>query len=382
MKTKVLGRDEMQRKIAVVVGTRPGIVKFGPVIRELDARGADFFVIHTGQHYSENMDRQFFIDLKLREPSYHNPVVREFKTHGGQTAEMIKGVEQALIQERPRVVIVGGDANTNLAGALAARKLAQMTLVHMEAGLRSHDWLMPEEHNRVMIDHISDVLLAPTEAAVQNLKEDNVQGRVVVTGNTIVDAVLMNIEVARPRFAQFAERGIKPKEYFLLTAHREENVDSEATLRRLLNAVDKVAEKWKLPIVFPLHPRTRVRLETFGLWSGISEHKLVSIVDPLSYLDFLAALSNAKLVLTDSGGIQEEACILGVPCVTLRENTERPETVAVGANIIAGTAAETVLPAIETALNRAEQGWKHPFGDGQASRRIVDILLEEVSRND
>jgi UDP-N-acetylglucosamine 2-epimerase (non-hydrolysing) len=377
---KVLTKEQLQQKIAVVVGTRPGIIKFSPVIKELTRRKADFFIIHTGQHYSFNMDRTFFEALELPMARYTNEKVRKCKSHGAQTAEMIRGVEEALLEEKPAVVIVGGDANTNLAGALAARKLG-ITLAHMEAGLRSDDWSMPEEHNRVMIDHISDILFAPTEETKENLVQDNVRGKIFITGNTIVEAVRDNVKIAAQKSDILAELSVHPREYFLLTFHREENVDNKRRLENFLHCIYALDASYSYQIIFPIHPRTQIRLKHFELYDQLQEIASLQFVEALGYFDFLKLLSNARLVLTDSGGIQEESCILKVPCVTLRENTERPETVEVGANIVASTAADKVLEAVGYFLREGEEkNWKQPFGD-KAAQKIADVLVGEIKKS-
>lgn len=371
---KILSKSELKNEVALVVGTRPGIIKFSPVIRALMERGASFFIIHTGQHYSYNMDRQFFSDLNLPEPRYRNHKVRKEALHGAQTAEMIKGIEAALMDSKPRVVIVGGDANTNLAGALAARKLG-LTLVHMEAGLRSHDWRMPEEHNRVMIDHISDVLLAPTELAKKNLIEDNVKGEIFVVGNSIVDTVYQNIKIAESKSDLMGRLKIENNGYFLLTIHREESVDDRSILRKLVRNIKHVIEQYDVEFIFPIHPRTKKRLKQYKLWEGFNGFNKIRIIDAIGYLDFLMLLTNAEIVLTDSGGIQEEACILRVPCITLRENTERPETVEAGANRIVGYDLKLTLEGVKH-YDNISRDWENPFGDGRSGERIVKILEE------
>jgi UDP-N-acetylglucosamine 2-epimerase (non-hydrolysing) len=377
MKTKVLEEKDLTGSIAVVVGTRPGIVKFSPVIRELSKKDCEFFIIHTGQHYSYNMDRVFFDSLELPDPLFTNDHVRNFATHGGQTAEMIKGVEYACINARPSVVIVGGDANTNIAAALAARKLVSIKVIHMEAGLRSHDWKMPEEHNRVMIDHISDVLLAPTLLAKRNLEHEGVQGKIFYTGNTIVDAVRQNIQIAKRKSNILSKIGNLP--YSLVTFHREENVDHLEKLSSIVSAIEDIKKKHGLNVVFSCHPRTDQRLRQFGLMKLLAAIRTLKIIEPVNYLDFLVLMANAKIILTDSGGIQEESCILKVPCVTLRENTERPETLEVGSNIIVGTNPEDIHNGIARSLS-SETDWQNPFGDGMASKRIADILIEYAKK--
>jgi UDP-N-acetylglucosamine 2-epimerase (non-hydrolysing) len=383
MKTKAIESAScLTCRIAVLVGTRPGIVKFSPVIRELASRHADFFIIHAGQHYSDNMDGNFFEDLELPKPAYHNPRVKAFYSHSGQTAEMMKGVEEALLVERPALVIVGGDANTNLAGALATRKLIYIKLAHMEAGLRSNDWLMPEEHNRVMIDHISDILFPPTEQAKKNLIEENCKGIIHLVGNSIVDSVLQNIDLARGESKILEKHGLPHGKYFLLTTHREENVDNLQRLTNIVATIEAITDKYGTLIVFPVHPRTRKRLADLGLEASLTSISGLICIPPVGYLDFLSLLANCRLVLTDSGGIQEESCILGVPCVTLRDNTERPETLAVGCNIIAGTDPSRVLSAVDKMLLLASHDWANPFGDGKSSVRIVDVLMKEAGQSE
>ena len=373
---KVLRKDELNDRIGVVVGTRPGIIKLSPVIRELQRQNADFFVVHTGQHYSHNMDQTFFDDLGLAQPKYKLEEVQHCVLHGEQTGEMLRGCEKAFMAERPKVVVVGGDANTNLAGAMAARKL-QIAVAHVEAGLRSHDWRMPEEHNRVMIDHISDHLFAPTERARQNLIEDSVRGNILLTGNPIVDAVLHNKQIATDRSRVLADLGLEPGGYFLLTVHREETVDVQQVFTSLLEGVAQIAQRHSIPILFPMHPRTRNRIADFGLTDKLKALHTVRVIEPVGYLDFLSLLSNTRLVITDSGGIQEESCILRVPCVTVRESTERPETVDVGANVTVGTDPTRLAQGAETMLNR-EPKWDNPFGDGTTAKQIVDYLMNAL----
>lgn len=368
---KVLTEAEMRNRVGLFVGTRPGIIKFSPLMRELESRGRDFFVIHTGQHYSYEMDQIFFDELELPEPKYRFLNVVNSRFHGGQTARMLSAAERALLRERPKIVLVCGDANTNLAGALAARKL-HIAVGHVESGLRSDDWRMPEEHNRVMIDHISEYLFAPTEEARRNLELDNVKGKVFVTGNTIVDAVRQNLGIAERKSSTMTDLGLEPNKYFLLTLHREESVDYRENLVDILNGVREVAEKHGRDIVFPAHPRTVRRIRHFGLDLEVNDMRRLRVVEPLGYLDFLMLLGKSRLVLTDSGGIQEEACILGVPCVTLRRSTERPETVDVGANRVSGTDPAAILASTDSMLE-VERRWPNPFGE-QPSKEIIDVV--------
>ncbi len=370
-KLKVLRESELRDTVALFVGTRPGIIKFSPLMRELQRRGREFFIIHTGQHFSYDMDKIFFDELELPEPKYKFLDVSKSRSHAGQTAKMLAHSEKALIKERPKIVLVCGDANTNLAGALAARKI-HIKVGHVESGLRSDDWRMPEEHNRVMIDHISELLFAPTQETKRNLIEDKVKGKIFVTGNTIVDAVKQNVEIAKQKSDILNKLGLTPRKYLLLTLHREESVDFKENLESILKGVRKVSEKYDYPIVFPSHPRTVKTLKYFKLDSMISGIKNLKMVDPLGYLDFIMLMGNSKLVMSDSGGIQEESCILKVPCVTLRQNTERPETVEVGSNYIAGIKPSSILSGVNKMVD-IKRSWGNPFGTNP-SRKIIDIV--------
>jgi len=366
--------DSVSEKTCIVVGTRPGIIKMSPLIDELDRRDVESFTIHAGQHYSYELDGKMFEDLGLDKPKYRLGDVQEKEFHGEQTAAMLEGIERALLEEKPENVLVCGDANFNLAGALAARKL-RLTLGHVEAGLRSDDWRMPEEHNRVMIDHISDHLFCPTPQTKQNAVEDNVKGEIYITGNTIVDAVERNVPLAQAQSEIHSELDIHPDEYIVFTAHREENVDDPAVLGDLITVIEDTIHEFDTPVVYPIHPRTEKRLEQFDLKEKIETIEGLRLIDPVGYLDFLQLLSNARLVLTDSGGIQEESCIIGVPCVTLRENTERPETVEIDANTVAGTEPDEVIEkALE--MDSREPNWDNPFGDGTTAVKIIDAILD------
>ena len=357
-------------KISIILGTRPEIIKMSPVIRECEKRGLDYFILHTGQHYSYEMDRIFFEELELPQPKYNLDVGSG--THAEQTGKIMIGVEKILMKERPDVVLVQGDTNTVLAGALAATKL-HIKIGHVEAGLRSYDRRMPEEINRVLTDHISDYLFAPTEKAKQNLLREGIdENKIFVTGNTIVDAVYQNLEIAKRKVNVLKDLGLKPKEYVLVTAHRQENVDVKERLKGILKGLELIHNEFDMPVVFPIHPRTQRRIKEFGLsLNG------VKVISPLGFLEFLQLEANARLILTDSGGVQEETCILGVPCVTLRDNTERPETLEVGSNVLVGTKPERILEGVKIMLNR-ENNWRNPFGDGRAGERIIRILQEVI----
>jgi UDP-N-acetylglucosamine 2-epimerase (non-hydrolysing) len=353
-------------KTAVVLGTRPEIIKMAPVINELKRRAVDFFILHTGQHYSYNLDRVFFEQLRLPEPRYN--LEAGSGTHAAETARMLVGIEGVLVKEKPDVVLVEGDTNSVLAGALAAAKMG-IRVGHIEAGLRSYDRRMPEEINRILADHISDFLFAPTPGARDILLGEGIdKDKISVTGNTVVDAVRENLALAQARGDVLADLKIKPKEYFLVTLHRQENVDDDARFTSILRGLEALSTELKMNILYPVHPRARKKLTAMGLSPRLT------LIEPVDYLAFLVLESHARLILTDSGGVQEEACILGVPCVTLRDNTERPETVAVGANVLAGAAPEKILNSARQML-RVTRRWDNPFGDGRAAGRIVDAVL-------
>ncbi|MFC1846256.1 non-hydrolyzing UDP-N-acetylglucosamine 2-epimerase [Chloroflexota bacterium] len=373
---KILLAEDLQNSICIVVGTRPGIIMFSPIIRELEYQGMDYFVLHTGQHYSYNMDRQFFEDLALKEPDYILGTVQYCKFHGEQTAEMLKGCESVLLEKKPKIVLVGGDANTNLAGALAARKLG-VKVGHIEAGERSGDWRMPEEHNRVMIDHISEYLFTTNEKGKDNLVKDNVQGRIYVTGNPIVDAAKQNHEIARNKSTILKEFKLEQDSYYILTLHREENVDSVKNLKDALEGMKLVYQKHKTRIVFLAHPRTINRIKYFGLEKYAGNIEGLDIKEAVGYLDFLNLLANARITLTDSGGVQQESCIFKVPCVTLRESTEWTETIDLNVNILCGTDPGKIVGGVEKML-QVERSWSSPFGDGKSAAKILDVIKREV----
>ena len=352
--------------IAIILGTRPEIIKMAPIIRECERRKQDFFVLHTGQHYSHQMDSIFFEQLELPAAMYNLDVGSG--SHAEQTGEIMANVEKVLMREKPNVVLVQGDTNTVLAGALAATKL-HIRVGHVEAGLRSYDRTMPEEINRVVADHISDYLFAPTVNSQENLRREGIaEEKIHVTGNTIVDSVYQNLEIAKKKANVLADLGLKSKEYFLVTAHRQGNVDSRDRLGEIIRGLELVRQEFELPVVFPMHPRTRKMIEEFGF-----DLDGMKVIEPLGFLEFLQLEANARLALTDSGGVQEETCILGVPCVTLRENTERPETVDVGANILSGANSARILNGARQMTKKSHK-WTNPFGNGSAGKQIINGL--------
>lgn len=354
-------------KIAIILGTRPEIIKMSPIIRQCEKQGIDYYILHTGQHYSYEMDKIFFEELELPQPKYNLDIGSG--KHGEQTGKMLAGIEEIFIKERPDVVLVQGDTNTVLAGALAASKL-HIKIGHVEAGLRSFDRTMPEEINRIVADHISDYLFAPTENSRQYLLSEGIpEEKVFVTGNTVVDAAYQNLVISKDRADILEELSLKEKEYFIATTHRAENVDNRERLGKILEGFSQIYKEFNLPVVFPAHPRTVKMIGEFGF--KVPEG--TRLVEPLGYLEFLQLESGAKLILTDSGGVQEEACILGVPCVTLRENTERPETVNVGANLIAGTS-QNIIDCTRKMI-AADYGWENPYGYGNTAELIIQSTI-------
>ena len=354
-------------KPAIVVGTRPEIIKMAPLVRACRARGLPYLLLHTGQHYSFEMDGVFFSELGLPAPDVNLEVGSGTQIY--QVSSAMSGLEPILAEHRPDVVLVEGDTNSVLAAALAANK-AGIRVGHVEAGLRSYDRGMPEEVNRVLTDHLADFLFAPTPGARDILLGEGLPAaRVHVTGNTVVDELLL--QRGRARRPGLLERfGVEPGRFALATLHRAENVDDPARLRGALGGLAGVSEALGLPVLAALHPRTQARIAELepGLTRGLR------VLPPLGYLDFLGLHAEAGLMLTDSGGLQEEACCLRVPCVTLRDNTERPESVEVGANRLAGADPARIVEAARAMSARARD-WPNPFGDGRAGERIVDVLL-------
>jgi UDP-N-acetylglucosamine 2-epimerase (non-hydrolysing) len=353
--------------IAIILGTRPEIIKMSPVIREFEQMNLDYFILHTGQHYSYEMDRVFFEQLELPEAKYNLDVGSG--SHGEQTGKILSGIEKVLMKDRPGAVLVQGDTNTVLAGALAASKL-HIRVGHVEAGLRSYDRKMPEETNRVLADHCSDYLFAPTTGARNILLGEGIpEDMIYVTGNTIVDAIRHNLKLAQQRISVMEELDLEPGQYFLATAHRQENVDDPERLGGILRGFEGVTGEFGMPVIYPVHPRTRKMIKEFG----ISTNDNVTLIDPVDFMSFLQLESSAVVVLTDSGGVQEESCILGVPCVTLRDNTERPETVEVGANVLAGTKPERIVECARK-MSERKRTWENPFGDGLAGEKIRLVM--------
>lgn len=363
----------MAMNIAIILGTRPEIIKMDSVVKECQKQRIRFFIVHTNQHYTKEMDAIIFENLGLPKPAYNLGVGSGI--HGLQTGKMLGAIENALLKEKPTYVLVHGDTNTTLAGALAARKL-NIPVGHVEAGLRSFDHTMPEEVNRVLVDHMSDFLFAPTQSAKANLLKEGIPSKkIFVTGNTVVDAFKNYRARVDGNERVFHTHSVRPREYILATVHRPSNVDDKKAFLNILTAFGRIHAQTKFPIVYPLHPRSKKMMEQFRIPCPAG----VRLTAPLGFFDFMTLQKYARLILTDSGGIQEEACVAGVPCVTLRFNTERPESLAVRANILAGNNRKTIVESAMKMLRR-KRTWENPFGDGKAAKRIVHILMRDYEK--
>ncbi|MDQ7827042.1 MAG: UDP-N-acetylglucosamine 2-epimerase (non-hydrolyzing) [Candidatus Eremiobacteraeota bacterium] len=352
-------------KIVSIVGARPQFVKVAAVSRALQGHFQDILV-HTGQHYDHGMSAIFFEELGIAAPQYHLGIGSG--THGSQTGQMLAAIEEVLLKENPGAVIVYGDTNSTLAGALAAVKL-HIPLAHVEAGLRSFNKKMPEEVNRRLTDHASDLLFCPTVTAVENLAHEGIEKGVHLTGDVMYDALLYHSRPGRERSAILKTLSLAPKAYLLATIHRAENTDDPGRLGALIEALAKAGER----LVLPLHPRTRETLKGTPRAKRLEEAPHITVTEPLGYLDMLALERHARLILTDSGGVQKEAYLFGVPCITLRDETEWVETVASGANVLTGADTEKILAALGT--HRAGAGAFPPvYGDGRASEKIAALM--------
>jgi UDP-GlcNAc3NAcA epimerase len=348
-----------------VIGNRPQFVKAAAVSRRLRER-CDELIVHTGQHYDDELSRVFFEELGVPAPD------RELNAGGGtntaQTARILAGLEPVLRELDPSLVLVYGDTNSTLAGALGASQ-AGIPAGHVEAGMRSFDRSMPEELNRLLTDHASDLLLCSTETAVRNLERENAAGETHLVGDVMADVSLAFRDIAAERSRILDDLGVEPGSYLVVTAHRAGNVDGRERLERLVDLVAALPG----PVIFPIHPRTRARLEE----AGLAERLGVNVVPPLGYLDFLELARNARAVLTDSGGVQKEAYLLGVPCVTLRDTTEWVETVEAGWNVLVDLDTDAALAALERdpPADRPEL-----YGGGRAAERVCDILAAYTQR--
>jgi UDP-N-acetylglucosamine 2-epimerase (non-hydrolysing) len=362
-------------KVLNIVGARPNFMKIAPIIKEMKRREHEFspLLVHTGQHYDQAMSDAFFSDLGLPEPDVYLGVGSG--SHAAQTARVMIEFEPVVLREKPDWIIVVGDVNSTIACALVCAKLG-VKVAHVEAGLRSRDRRMPEEINRVLTDQISDLLLTPSLDADKNLLQEGIaHEKIKFVGNVMIDSLFENLK--RAETSQIRETlNLANKDYAVLTLHRPSNVDEKETFANLLAAFEKISER--LPIVFPAHPRTLGKIDEFGFAKRIERNKNLLLTEPLGYLDFLRLYTGALLVLTDSGGLQEETTALKIPCLTLRENTERPVTVQLGTNHLVGTKTETIINAAREILNHqgdVKNAEIPQFWDGRTAARICDALL-------
>ncbi|HEV2883797.1 MAG TPA: UDP-N-acetylglucosamine 2-epimerase (non-hydrolyzing) [Pyrinomonadaceae bacterium] len=362
-------------KVINVVGARPNFMKVAPIVEAMKRREHEFapLVVHTGQHYDASMSDAFFRDLELPSPDVYLGVGSA--SHAQQTSAVMKSFESVVLEEKPDWVLVVGDVNSTLACALVCVKLG-IKVAHVEAGLRSRDRTMPEEINRLLTDQVADLLFTPSTDADENLRNEGIpQERIRFVGNVMIDSLLKYLPQASAASVT-DDLGLRNQDYAVLTLHRPSNVDDAESFGRILDALEAIGER--LPIVFPVHPRTLKMMAELGLEQRIANAKGLRLTNPLGYLDFLNLYGNARLVLTDSGGIQEETTVLGIPCLTLRENTERPVTVKLGTNTIVGTDSSRIVSQAFAALN----GKSHktpvipPLWDGQTAGRILDALVE------
>lgn len=368
-------------KIINVVGARPNFMKMAPIIEVMNnyPNRIDHLLVHTGQHYDEKMSKAFFNDLCMPKPDLNLEVGSG--SHATQTARIMVEFEKVCLNEKPDIVIVVGDVNSTMACTITAKKLG-IKVAHVEAGLRSRDMEMPEEINRLCTDVLCDYLFTTDHIADENLLREGVaRERIFFVGNVMIDTLLKHKEIASQLdFGQ--SLGVKSGEYATLTLHRPSNVDDKIILKGILEALAEISQE--VPIIFPLHPRTRKRIKQFGFDHYLSQDKKVEgiwVTEPLGYLDFLNLNMNAKMVLTDSGGLQEETTVLGIPCITMRHNTERPITCEIGTNVIVGNDKEEILNAASNVLRgEVRVGTVPDKWDGKAAERIVKVLLENSTR--
>ncbi|MEF8874949.1 MAG: UDP-N-acetylglucosamine 2-epimerase (non-hydrolyzing) [Candidatus Thermoplasmatota archaeon] len=355
-------------KVAVVLGTRPEIIKMSPLIREFEKRGINQDIVHSGQHYDDNVSSIFFRELELEEPELYLDVGSG--TQGEQTGKALMKLEKAFKELETDLVLVEGDTNTVLAGALAAVKMG-VTVGHVEAGLRSYDYRMPEEYNRRLTDHSSHLLFAPTEENREILEGEDVWGDIYVTGNTVIDACIQNMKIAE-RKAEFDFE--VPEEFVLLTAHRAENVDDPEVQQNFIEAFKKI----HLPMIYPIHPRAEERFEMHGNLNELKEIEGMKLVPPQGYLEFLLLMKKSEYIMTDSGGIQEEATAPNIrkKVFVLRDSTERPEAVEAGYCTVVGTDSEDIIDGVESFQEEEWDPAGCPYGDGKAAEKIGDIIID------
>lgn len=358
-------------KVLTIVGARPQFIKAAAVSRTMANAGVREVLVHTGQHYDDSMSDVFFRELEIRPPD-HNLHIGS-GSHGAQTGAMLKGLEELMLSERPDWVLVYGDTNSTLAGALAAAKI-HIPVAHVEAGLRSFNRAMPEEINRILTDHAADLLFAPTDTAMQNLAAECLGARAVWTGDVMYDAALYYAQRAERKSDFLSRNNLASRGYSLATIHRAANTDDPRILRSILRGLGELSSQ--MPVVLPLHPRTQAAMRKFGLESGIPA--ALRIVGPLSYFDMIMAEKHARLIATDSGGVQKEAFFFRVPCVTLREESEWVELIELGCNFLAGTDSTTIVAKAQQALAATPNWETNLYGDGNASSKIVAELASHA----
>ena len=359
--------------IILVVGARPNFMKIAPIQAELSARGVPTILLHTGQHYDDNMSKVFFDDLGMKEPEIHLGVGSG--SHATQTAKVMVEFEKVCNENQPSMVVVVGDVNSTLACTIVCAKLL-IPCAHVEAGLRSFDREMPEEVNRILTDSIANLLLTPSADGDENLRNEGVvEERIFRVGNIMIDSLFENVK--RSESSKIHDNLNLINEYALFTLHRPSNVDNKETFTTIIEALEQIAED--LDIVFPIHPRTRKMAITFDLFERLENISGMRITEPIGYLDFVSLMSKSKLVLTDSGGLQEETTALGIPCLTLRENTERPITVTEGTNTIVGTDKNLIISLSKEVIENGGKSGRIPdLWDGKTAARIADVLLDYI----
>ena len=367
----------MTGPVILVVGARPNFMKIAPIHAELKRRGISQILLHTGQHYDENMSKVFFDDLGMPQPDIYLGIGSG--SHATQTAKVMVEFEKVCHEHRPSMVVVVGDVNSTVACTMVCAK-EWIPCAHVEAGLRSFDREMPEEINRLVTDAIADLLLTPSPDGDENLRKEGVaEERIKFVGNIMIDSLFNNLERAKSS-AIHTDLGIGKGTYGVLTLHRPSNVDEKEAFLRILAALEQIGER--IPLVFPLHPRTRARAEQFGLTARLESIPNIVLTGPAGYLDFVALMADSKLVLTDSGGLQEETTALGIPCLTLRENTERPITVTEGTNTIVGNSTQAILDAANDILDNGGKAGRIPeLWDGNTAERIADIIVDVISED-
>jgi len=364
------------KRIFLITGARPNFMKIAPIWKEMKKYSDCFnpIIVHTGQHYDDKMSATFFKDLELPNPDIYLGVGSA--SHAVQTARIMVGFEKICLEKKPDLIIVVGDVNSTLACAIVASKLLS-PLAHIEAGLRSFDRAMPEEINRIVTDSLSDFLFTTCEDANENLRKEGVSNeKIFFVGNTMVDTLLRFKDRYNPS-SILSQMKIREKEYALLTLHRPSNVDDEINFISILDALKEIQTRIK--VIFPIHPRTKKQIEDMNMKDRFANMENIALTEPLGYLEFMSLLAHSKFVLTDSGGIQEETTVLGIPCLTLRKNTERPITVKEGTNIIVGTNKEKIIEESNKILNGNSKSGRIPkFWDGKAAERIVKILIKSL----